>query len=219
MVDDELRDMEDEIAPPPKKGKLPIIIIAAVIVAVVGVGGYFAGKMTSGDDNNKQQQTVEKDNPDKKQTPTEKTTAQTPDNGTKEEPGVDINEDNVSNGSSETNTTTPAHDKGNRGVLALDAFTVNLNDPFGRRYVECILNLVLDDRSLVPKIKENELLMAKIRHEIFMTLSSKSYDELKSMSGKVTLFEEIMMRVNEILKEEMGVEPVVEVLQTKFLMQ
>ncbi|UCH94567.1 MAG: flagellar basal body-associated FliL family protein, partial [Candidatus Aminicenantes bacterium] len=105
------------------------------------------------------------------------------------------------------------------GFLPLETFTVNLDDPFGRRYVECVLNLVLNDKSLVPGIKENELIIAKIRHDIFMTISAKSYKELKGTAGKITLFEEIQMRVNEILKELMGVEPVVEVLQTKFLMQ
>jgi flagellar basal body-associated protein FliL len=105
------------------------------------------------------------------------------------------------------------------GLLALETFTVNLDDPFGKRYAECDLNLVLKDRNLVPGIKENVLVMAKIRHEIFMTISAKSYGDLKSTAGKITLFEEIQMRVNEILKEQLGVEPVVEVLQTRFLMQ
>jgi flagellar basal body-associated protein FliL len=52
-----------------------------------------------------------------------------------------------------------------------------------------------------------------------MTISAKSYNELKSTAGKIALFEEIQMRVNEILKQYMGIEPVVEVLQTKFLIQ
>lgn len=105
------------------------------------------------------------------------------------------------------------------GLLALDTFTVNLDDPFGRRYAECDLNLVLKDRNLVPRLKENALVMAKIRHEIFMTISAKSYGDLKSTAGKITLFEEIQMRANEILKEQLGMEPVVEVLETRFLMQ
>ena len=105
------------------------------------------------------------------------------------------------------------------GLLALDTFTVNLDDPFGKRYAECDLNLVLNDAKLVPGLKENVLVMAKIRHEIFMTISAKSYGDLKSTAGKITLFEEIQMRANEILKEQLGVEPVVEVLQTRFLMQ
>ena len=78
---------------------------------------------------------------------------------------------------------------------------------------------MLNDRTLVPRIRANALVMAKIRHEIFMTISAKSYGDLKSTAGKITLFEEIQMRVNEILKEQIGVEPVLEVLQTKFLMQ
>lgn len=213
MVDDELRDMEDDMAPPPKKGKLPMIIIGVVIAAVVGGGGYFLGTMKSGGD--EKDKTVQTDNKNQAKPADTKT----PDQNTGDGDTASNNEDNAEDGKDSPKDGKKPKPKGSRGVLRLDTFTVNLNDPFGRRYVECTLNLVISDKALVPKIKENELLLPKIRHEIFMTISAKSYNELKSTSGKVTLFEEIMMRVNEILKQEMDVEPVVEVLQTKFLMQ
>ena len=208
MVDSDFKE-PDEGGMSPKKGGLKTIIIIAVIAVVMGVGGFFAGKILSGGgeqkDNTVQSGEVKPGG-----------------DQTGQKPGGDTAGENKGG-----DTTTPVEgkngetqpEKGKSGFLALDTFTVNLNDPFGRRYVECDLNLVLDDRGLVPKIKENELVMAKMRHEIFMTISAKSYTDLKSTAGKITLFEEIQMRVNEILKEEMGVEPVVEVLQTKFLMQ
>ena len=215
MSEDELRDMEDDMAPAPKKGKLPLIIIGVVIAAVVGGGGYFLGTMSSGDE--EKNKPVQTDGQNKNgQADAKKADSNT---------GGDTdatNNDNTGDDGTDTpagDTKTPKTTKGSRGVLALDTFTVNLNDPFGRRYVECTLNLVVNDKTLVSKIRENELLLPKIRHEIFMTISGKSFNELKSTSGKVTLFEEIMMRVNEILKQEMDVEPIVEVLQTKFLMQ
>jgi flagellar basal body-associated protein FliL len=106
-----------------------------------------------------------------------------------------------------------------RGILPLDTFTVNLDDPFGRRYIELELKLVIASRELVPRISENQLVMSKIRHEIFMTISAKNYNQLKGTAGKIVLFEEIQMRVNEILKEEIGGEPVIDVFQTRFLIQ
>ncbi|MCP4152371.1 MAG: flagellar basal body-associated FliL family protein, partial [bacterium] len=109
--------------------------------------------------------------------------------------------------------------KSKSGILALDPFTVNLNDPFGRRYAEVVMNLEIEDKSYVTKISENELVTPKMRDEIFMIISAKSYSELKSTSGKVTLKEEILMRVNEILNEEFDVEPVTGVYFTKFLIQ
>ncbi len=109
--------------------------------------------------------------------------------------------------------------KSKSGLMILDPFTVNLNDPFGRRYAEVVMNLEIAQKEMVTQINENELVKPKLRDEIFMIISSKSYNELKSTSGKVTLKEEILMRVNEILKEEFGVEPVTGVYFTKFLIQ
>ena len=194
MFDSDFNEPEED-GSPPKKGNLSTIIIIAVIAIVMGVGGFFAGKIVSGGDqiNNTAQ------------TGNAKTGAEIPGSYT----GY------ITNGK----TGERPEEKRKQGLLSLETFTVNLNDPFGKRYAECDLNLVLDDRGLVPRIKENALVMAKIRHEIFMTISAKSYSDLKSTAGKITLFEEIQMRVNEILKEQIGVEPVLEVLQTKFLMQ
>ncbi|MDQ1354591.1 MAG: flagellar protein FliL, partial [Acidobacteriota bacterium] len=105
------------------------------------------------------------------------------------------------------------------GIILLDPFTVNLNDPFARRYAEVSVNLVIDEKKLVTQITNNELLIPRIRDEIFMVISSRSFADLKSTSGKVTLKEEIMIRVNEILKQEFKKEPVIQVLFTKFLIQ
>jgi len=198
MVDPDFRESEERGAPP-KKRKLATFIIAAVIAIAMGVGGFFAGKYLSGG----------KQIDNTAQTGDSKAGGETPGRYTtqddKEKTGGKIGE--------------RTEEKTRQGLLPLETFTVNLNDPFGKRYAECDLNLVLNDRNLVPRIKANVLVMAKIRHEIFMTISAKSYSDLKSTAGKITLFEEVQMRVNEILKEQLGVEPVVEVLQTRFLMQ
>jgi flagellar FliL protein len=192
--------MEDMGAGGGKSNMMTIIIIAAIAI-VMGAGGFFAGKMLS--DGEEKKNPVEQKQPDNKAADTNQQGQTQPQNN---------------NAGDQTNTDVVVK-KSNKGLLALETFTVNLNDPFGRRYIEVVFNLIVEPKNLVPKIKENELLMPKIRHEVFMTVSAKSYAELKSTSGKVTLCEEIMMRVNEILKEEMGVEPVTEVLHTKFLIQ
>jgi len=208
MVDADFKEPDDG-GLSPKKGGLKTIIIIVVIAVVMGIGGFFAGKMLTGGGDQQTNQVQAGD----AQSGGEETGAKTGGAAVKGSA-----EENSSSSSEGTDGETAAENR-KSGFLALDTFTVNLNDPFGRRYVECDLNLVLDDRSLVPKIKENQLVMAKMRHEIFMTISAKSYSDLKSTAGKITLFEEVQMRVNEILKEEIGVEPVIEVLQTKFLMQ
>jgi flagellar basal body-associated protein FliL len=204
MVDEELSGGVEDLGGG-GGGNLKTIIIIAAIALIMGVGGFFAGKMLSGGKDEEKKPAIE-----------QKTDTKTDQENKTNDGGEQNSQDN--NGDS-GNDGDQSMTKAKRGILVLDPFTVNLNDPFGRRYIEVVFNLVVDKRELVPKIKQNELLMPKIRHEIFMTVSAKSYGELKSTSGKVTLYEEIMMRVNEILKEEMGIEPVIEVLQTKFLIQ
>jgi flagellar protein FliL len=204
MVDADFKE-PDEGGGAQRKGNLTTIIIIAVIAIVMGVGGFFAGKILSGGEQT--------------ETPVQNGEIKAGEKAGEKSGDTSVNKNGGATGenSAKANETPESNTK--QGFLSLETFTVNLNDPFGRRYVECDLNLVLNDRGLVPRIKENELVMAKIRHEIFMTISAKSYSDLKSTAGKITLFEEIQMRVNEILKEQMSVEPVIEVLQTKFLMQ
>lgn len=198
-------DVGGEEMAPAKKGGLPTIVIIIIIAVIMGVGGFFAGKILSGGDDPK---------PPVKQTDTQKTTqAQEDQQGTTTEEGSTTEEGEKNEGEGERD---PSKKK---GLVVLDAFTVNLNDPFGRRYAEVIVNLVIDDKEFVPKIGENELVIPRLRDEIFMIISGKSYQELKSTSGKVTLKEEVQMRVNEIMKEEFDREPVTGVLFTKFLIQ
>jgi len=105
------------------------------------------------------------------------------------------------------------------GILQLDEFTVNLNDPFGRRYANLHIGLEIENRELVPRIREDELLMPRIRDMVFMIVSAKSYNELNTVSGKITLKEEIQIRLNEIIKPVLGSEPVRDVYFSKFLIQ
>ncbi|MCP5053652.1 MAG: flagellar basal body-associated FliL family protein [bacterium] len=207
MGDDELTGAGEDMGS--SKGGMKNIIIIAAIALVMGVGGFFAGKMLDGGNGNDNPPVVKKTDGNGQQT------GQGTDGGnqTGTDGGTDSGDGDTQDSGQDSKP------KGKSGILALDTFTVNLNDPFGRRYIEVVLKLVINPKDLVPKIKENELLLPKIRHEVFMTISAKSYSELKSTSGKVTLFEEIQMRVNELIKEEMNVEPVTEVLQTKFLIQ
>lgn len=210
MGDEEFGAPEEESSGG-NKSKMTMIIIIAAIAIVMGAAGFFAGKIFSGGDNG--------------QPPTQAGDTQAGNTG--QQGDQQTGQGNTSGdqssalqpGSGGDQPQDTAVPKSNKGILALDSFTVNLNDPFGRRYIEVVLNMMIEPKNMVPKIKENELLMPLIRHEIFMTISSKSYGELKSTSGKMTLFEEIQMRVNELIKQELGVEPVVRVLQTKFLIQ
>jgi flagellar protein FliL len=214
MVDEEFAVGEDDGGGGGGKFNIKTIIIIVVIAIAMGAAGFFAGKiMTGGGENGANKaQTAENGAAGEQQG------TATQGNGQKSEESSAQGQGGQG-GEGEPVESAEVSAKRMQGILALEPFTVNLNDPFGRRYIEVVLNLVIEKKSLVPKIKENELLMPKIRHIIMMTISGKSYSELKSTSGKITLMEEIQMRVNEILMDYMEKEPVIEVLYTKFLIQ
>ncbi len=100
------------------------------------------------------------------------------------------------------------------GLLEFETFLTHLPDPFGRRYIEVEFKLELAGKELVETIKRKSLLMAKLRHEIYDLLGKRNYRDLKTASGKISVMEEIQIRINEILKEEMGIEPVTKLYAT-----
>lgn len=188
-------------------GGMKLIIIVALVAIVVGAGGFFLGKMLAGPDNPKENEAAGEIKP--------------ADGSEKQN---DANAEQAGDQADGSGKNTDQSESGNStaegaGILVLEKFTVNLNDPFGRRYAEILINLKIDRKSLVSKIQENELILPQIRDEIFMIISSKSYPELNSVSGKVTLKEEIMIRVNELIKENLNLEPVQDVFFGTFIIQ
>lgn len=214
MGDSELgQDFEEAASGGSGKKGLPLFVYIIIIAVIMGAAGFFAGKIFSGGgDDNKDKAPVEKT--EKQQPPAETQDVQK-DNEEKTE--EDAAEPDAGEKKEEDDGTLVSKSKA--GLLVLDPFTVNLNDPFGRRYIEVVVNLEISNKTYVAKINENELIKPRMRDEIFMIISAKSYNELKSTSGRVTLKEEIMMRVNELMKEEFDKEPVTRVYFTKFIIQ
>ncbi len=200
MVDEDLGSDFEDAGGGGKKG-LPTFVIIIIVAVIMGVGGFVVGKVFFGGE--KEPPPVEKK--DDKQQPKQ----QGNDTETQEQTPADA----------EAGEDTSFQSKSKSGLMILNPFTVNLNDPFGRRYVEVVINLEIKNKAHIPKITENELMIPRVRDEIFMIVSSKSYGELKSTSGKVALKEEIQMRVNELMKDEFGSEPVNRVYFTKFIIQ
>jgi flagellar basal body-associated protein FliL len=203
----------------PRKAAFPttlVIIVAAM--ALVGAGGFFAGKIFSGKGGDAKKDGVAQADPGKKQTDAKPEVKPT-DGADKKPEGENppANGEQKSDAAATPETKIPV--EGKTGLLAMDEFTVNLNDPFGKRYAMMAINLEITTKELVTRIKEDPLLNAKIRDVIFMIISAKSYNELISVAGRFTLKEEIQMRVNEKIKETLNTEPVKDVLFTKYLLQ
>ncbi len=197
-----------------KKG-LPTIVIIIAVALLVGAGGFFAGKMMSGGG---EAPAEEKPKAQAEQQPaaeenTQPAAEETP------PPAEDTESAAAADGTGEGQPPAITGNPLGEGLLVLDEFTVNLNDPFGRRFGKFNMKLVIKPKKHIPKLKADELLMSKVRDEIIMIISAKSYNELKGTSGRITLKEEIIMRINEKIADKMSFEPVTDVLFAEFLIQ
>ena len=99
-----------------------------------------------------------------------------------------------------------------RIVYELDTFLVNLSDPGGRRYLKVNVKLELSNQQV---IKEFNARKYELRDKILMLLSSKRFDDIATLAGKIALKQEIVSRLNAGLKDGR----VQQVYFTEFLVQ
>ena len=91
------------------------------------------------------------------------------------------------------------HPAKNVGELyPLEPFVVNLLDPANLRYVNCRVELELEDPSVSKDIKKRE---AQIRDAAIDLLSNQPYEDVLGSDGKSRIREELLVRFNRILSE------------------
>jgi flagellar basal body-associated protein FliL len=209
MAEEEIAEVEADSGEKKSSSSLVVIIIVAVVSIAIGfMGSKFLGGSKT--EENTQTQQVEKKAEENQTKETDK----------KVENDTTAAQESDGNGEKKVNEAAESENTADQpGILIMDPFTVNLNDPFGRRYAQINLKLKVKNKGMTTKITGNELMMSEIRDEIFMVISSKSYNELKNTSGKITLKEEIRMRVNEIIKTQYDAEPILKIFFEKFLIQ
>ena len=102
--------------------------------------------------------------------------------------------------------------------VALDAFTVNLDQESGGQYLQLVLSVEVADIHAGDKIKT---FTPKLRNNIIRLLSGKKASELITREGKEGLANEIRNLMNEVLEPGSKGEdaPVKEVLFTAFIIQ
>ncbi len=83
-------------------------------------------------------------------------------------------------------------------VFDLETFLVNLADRGGKRYLKTKISLELSSELAV---EEATARMPQLRDGILLLLSSKSMEEIQGIEGKIALRSELVMRVNQILKQ------------------
>lgn len=96
-------------------------------------------------------------------------------------------------------------------VLPLPPIRVNLTDPSGRRYLT--VGMEIEVNSDVSK--ELKAQSARINDTIIMLLAGKTYGEISTPEGKVSLKHEIAARLNQIL----GAPRVIRVYFTNFVVE
>lgn len=82
-------------------------------------------------------------------------------------------------------------------MYKLDTMIVNLADQGGKRYLRITMQLELSTPDLVEEIENR---MPQLRDSILMILPSKQYADISTTPGKIALRDEIIVKMNEILK-------------------
>lgn len=82
-------------------------------------------------------------------------------------------------------------------IIQFDPFIVNLTNTAGNRYLKVSISIELDAEAA----EESKGKTAQIRDSIITLLSSKSYTDVGSVSGKYQLRDEIAARINLIISE------------------
>lgn len=80
--------------------------------------------------------------------------------------------------------------------IALPAFTTNLADPLGQRFIRMNLEIEVAGQSVADELTRHN---ARIRDSIIILLSSKSYADIAGAESKLLLKSEITERLNNIL--------------------
>jgi flagellar FliL protein len=78
-------------------------------------------------------------------------------------------------------------------IESLDTFIVNLADKSGNRYLRITMDLELEKLELEDEVKKR---LPQIRDSILMILSTKSFEDINSVAGKITLRDEIQDKIN-----------------------
>lgn len=174
MADEELEqtgfDEEGEDGEKKKGGGLKKIIIIVLALVILGGGGYFAYTMFFA-------------------------------GGDEPPPAAKPAQGEAKPGEAQGQAGQPTGDKAaadnpEASVYPLDPFIVNLSDPTGNRYLKVKLALDLSSKALADEVQKK---IPRIRDAVLLLLSSKSFNEIASVEGKLKLRSELLHRINQAL--------------------
>ena len=100
-------------------------------------------------------------------------------------------------------------------VIPLEPFVVNLADTDAARYLRIKITLMVDDKTKLKDVAENQALQLKVRDVILQSLTAKSSQELINAEGKNNLRHEIQEKVAMYFRAP----KLVDVMFTEFVIQ
>ncbi len=83
-------------------------------------------------------------------------------------------------------------------IYKMDTLIVNLADQGGKRYLRITMELELSAPEVLEEIQTR---MPQLRDTILMIIPSKQYSDIASTEGKVALRDELIAKMNAILKK------------------
>ncbi len=95
-------------------------------------------------------------------------------------------------------------------------FIVNFSGKSRARFLQVSIEGLTRDAKVKEDITKH---FPQVRNNLVMLLSAKTYDELSSQEGKVTLRKQVLKEIQKVLEAETGHEGVEDVFFTSFVMQ
>lgn len=87
------------------------------------------------------------------------------------------------------------------GIVELEEFMVNINDPSGSRFAKLNMRLTVQPAREASSLTEDELLQARMRDRVLTLLSSKSVADLLGPVGKEGLRHEIKAQLDPLIED------------------
>lgn len=82
-------------------------------------------------------------------------------------------------------------------MYPMETFIVNLVDPHGKRYLKLRLELELESDEVRPEVDRR---MPQFKDSIITLLSSKAYEDVNSLEGKLQMRAEMISMLNQSLR-------------------
>jgi flagellar FliL protein len=184
-----------------KKKKLPILwIIVGLLVVLIAVGGVLIVMLSGGGGEEKADKHGKKEHVEEG---ADEHAEEAPAEG--EHAAAEGEGGHGGGGDGEPNCPHAVEEGGGHGakgpvlkdIYPLDPFIVNLSGESERNFLKVTVHLKLAKAECMPFVDPH---VPEIRDSILLLLSSKEYEMIKSVQGKMELRDEVLERVNHIVK-------------------